>query len=79
MKDISFQFNRCRLRCFEWYEWKQVPLARCDGYEEALGDVLDLDLNACENLIGFEAKDMARHIAPRIKEVRSIKRDVCGQ
>jgi len=35
MCDISFQFNRCRCRCFDYNKWETLPdLKHCKNFEE---------------------------------------------
>ena len=29
LSDISFQFNRCRIRCFDFNEWRELSMDKC--------------------------------------------------
>jgi len=77
LKDLSLQFNRCRVRCFNLNSWKTLPLNKCDGFEGIEGEQEDYPIGFCEGLSGFDVSDMAKHIRPKIKELNAIKEDNC--
>jgi len=78
LSDISFQFNRCRIRCFDFNEWKELDMKMCKGFEQLTDEKsIDLPIDACDGLAGFSNEDMALEIKPRIKRLNAIKNDVC--
>lgn len=77
--DISFQFNRCRARCFDLNKWVTLPLNQCAGMEGYnLSESANLPLESCEGVAGFSIDDMAKEIRPKIKKLDSIKIDYCN-
>jgi hypothetical protein len=77
--DISFQFDRCRGRCFDLNEWKALPMNMCAGMESyALAESINLPLESCEGIAGFTIEDMAVEIRPKIKKLDAIKKDYCN-
>lgn len=94
MCDISFQFNRCRCRCFDLNRWDSLPLRYCPDMRVELGfvdysdsfakekkfsstEAVNLPLNACEGLVGFNYKHIASNIRPKVKQLNIIKEDNC--
>ena len=89
--DASFQFNRCRCRCFDMNKWQTLPLNQCGmelnhneegvnkilGVTEQLSDTVNYPLEACDGFVGFNADDMANEIRPKIKKLDAIKGDYC--
>lgn len=82
--DISFQFNRCRCRCFKFSTWESLPLNECkdlEGVEEAgypvTNGAVNFPLKYCENLSGFSLDDMANEVRPKIKGLNNLKNDYC--
>lgn len=65
--DISFQFNRCRCREFDFNTW------------EALSEPENRPLEYCEGIAGFHVKDIATDIRPNVKALDEIKNNLCGQ
>lgn len=63
--DISFKFNRCRCRDFDFNKW------------EALSAPVDLPLEACEGISGFYLTDAAVEIRPQIKALSNLKDNLC--
>lgn len=84
--DISFKFNRCRVRCFDESRWLVVSVALCpsipvDFYgleKDAEGEAVNLPLEDCENVAGFKLEDVALDIKPKILKLNAIKEDQCG-
>lgn len=75
MCDISFQFNRCRCRCYNINELKTVNPKDCG---------LDIDvpnwnrrLEACEGISGFFVEDWGTEIIPKAKEIKRWHEDTC--
>lgn len=81
----------CLANCFNWREWKTVPLNQCPELEreaekEALAVFYNLKTNEesyrfpiekCHGVIGFPAKAMAEEIQPKTKRLNSIFLDKC--
>ena len=89
MYDISLQFNRCRVRCFDMNNWSALPLTSCpnlpQGFEDAsfienekLIEAINLPLESCEGIAGFNPDSIASEIRPNIKSMASIRKDTCG-
>jgi hypothetical protein len=70
--DISFQFNRCRCRCFDLDQFQTVDDKFCSDFRSG-----DYPLEYCEGLSGFFIEDMAINIKPNIIHLNEIKADNC--
>lgn len=80
MKDISFQFNRCRLRCFDFNKWAELPMNKCEGFAQLTEEKsINLPLEVCDELVGFDLEDIALEVKPKIKKLSTIKSDLCGE
>ena len=86
LKDISFQFDRCRIRCFDINTWATFPsLNACEEFKDDLETpekeneepYRDYEIKYCDGLSGFDVKDMAKVVRPKIKELAQIKEDNC--
>jgi len=77
--DISFKFDRCRVRCFDFNSWATLPLNKCVGMELRTEEgAINLPLENCEGLSGFSINDMAYELRPKIKKLDQIKKDYCN-
>lgn len=81
--DVSFQFNRCRGRCFDVNEWKTLPINRCIGeldsqYIPVIDNAINYPLEYCDGVAGFSLDDMSENIRPKVKELNAIKGDYCN-
>lgn len=79
MKDVSIQFDRCRLRCFNLNDWQTLPLKECKGYENEAGNSLNRPLIECEGVAGFSVEDWASEVRPRIKQLGGLRDDYCSK
>lgn len=71
--DVSFQYNRCRCRCFNLTEYKRVEDAQCgEDFESG-----DYDLEQCEGLAGFIAEEWPREVEPKIKKLQNLYGNLC--
>lgn len=86
IKNISFEFNRCRISCFDLNTWSTYKsLNACEEYKDdpETDEIENAETNRefpvsyCDNLLGFDASDMAKYVRPKIKELASIKKDNC--
>lgn len=80
--DVSFQFNRCRVRCLDPNRWTELPLKACGNHfpnAEEGEYVRNLPIGYCDGLTGFFAKDVAMEIRPKVDALNDIKDDYCGQ
>lgn len=89
MYDVSFQFNRCRVRCFDINKWETVEASLCkelDGYlpqvqsfteNKKTFEGINLPIKECEGIAGFKLEDIAADVRPNIKKLDSIKQDYC--
>lgn len=91
MKDASFQFNRCRWRCFNFNTWDALPVKSCPEMPQDLpifylvnkktgdkSEAVNMPLETCEGVAGFDVKDMANYIRPNIKGLAQVKKDYCN-
>ena len=93
MYDVSFKYSRCRGRCFDANKWETLKMGACvpmitepvdtarvlfNGKEETI-EVINYPLEHCEDLTGFNYKDMAYEIRPKVKKLHNIKIDNCGE
>lgn len=80
--DISFQFNRCRGRCFDLNTWSNLPINQCIGESEFLpiieNNSVNYPLEYCDGIAGFTIEDMALNVRPNIKILDQIKKDNCN-
>lgn len=92
MYDISFVFNRCRARCFDVNKWETLPLNSCpqlvppeyedfkiDYDEKGVAQAINLDLEDCEGVAGFNLDAIGKEIRPKVKRLASLKVDSCGE
>lgn len=63
--DISFQFNRCRCRNFDFNSWT------------ALDKPVDHPLEYCEGIAGFPLETIASDIRPNVKALYTLKGNLC--
>ena len=66
--DISFQFNRCRVSCFDLKEVRNIELNYCFSEEEIRnhydGSQLSYPIEECDGIAGFKLEDWAINIIP---------------
>lgn len=93
LRDINFQFNRCRIRCFDVNTWGELPFNQCAPVQAGIEftsfkeDVIikgkkmaeNYPIELCDGIAGFTNTDMAVEIKPKIKKLNSIKNDLCGE
>jgi len=72
--DISFQFDRCRCRCFNLNDWDTVRDEKCG--DDFVGG--DFPVEVCEGIAGFYPSVMALELKPKIKDLARIRGDYCG-
>lgn len=87
--DISFKFERCRVRCFNFNTWKSLPAKSCptmpagpviivvDSSTQERSEAVNMPLNYCEGMRGFNRNDMITKIRPNIKRLNNIKVNFC--
>jgi hypothetical protein len=73
--DVSFQFDRCRCRCFDISKVKAVDSKLCGV--DWNSDVKDFPLQSCEGIAGFYLEDIAIHIKPEALELKQCVEDTC--
>lgn len=90
LKDVSFQFMRCRARCFDVNKWEALPIANCPeishfdlNYDtndllNGSNEVVNLPLQECEGLAGFSIYDIGLFIKPTVKRLSEINEATCG-
>ena len=64
--DISFQFNRCRCRCIDVKNIKELDPKKCDLDWESRQ--LDFKLEHCDGLVGFHYEDLIAHVIPEARK-----------
>jgi hypothetical protein len=62
---LSFQFNKCRCHMYDLMKQKRV------------GKSYDLDIQYCEDLVGFHVETWAEEINPWAKESKRYYQDEC--
>lgn len=74
--DISFQFNRCKCRCFDFNNWSEIDDRACKW---RYGDFSsgEYPLEACEGIAGFFVDDIAVEVKPKVKKLAKLKADLC--
>lgn len=92
LKDINFQFNRCRARCFDFNSWEELPFNKCASHvvperfisfkeeefsKEGVKLAENYPIEFCDGMGGFSNVDMAIEIKPKIKKLNAIKNDYC--
>ena len=87
MYDVSFRFNRCRARCFDMTNWNAVAIDYCPELEPDVllygvgfdgdSDSINLPVERCEGIAGFDLVDIAKDIKPKILKLNAIKEDQC--
>lgn len=70
LADISFKFNRCRLRCYDFNKLETIADDNCgENFESG-----DYPLEACEGVIGAYVDDFATELRPKIlKNIQACK------
>lgn len=64
--DISFKFNRCRCREFDFNTWKE------------LADPVNYPVEHCEGIAGFYIDpDIAEDIRPQVRALSNLKGNLC--
>lgn len=74
--DVSFKFNRCRCRCFDFNSWEKLPWEKC-GVQEEGSNAIDYELEKCEGISGFYLDVAAVDIRPNIKAMHRLKENLC--
>lgn len=72
-RDLSLQFNRCRLKCFDINKWETVPDKLC-GEKFVSGNYA---LEECDETIGMTKEIWAKEIRPKIIRMNEIRRTNC--
>lgn len=83
--DISFKFDRCRCRCFNYNSWSVAPLTKCERFRDLSGamslvdgeEVLDFELEYCDGIGGSFAQDQVNNIRSNVKALNLIKENLC--
>ena len=66
--DISFQFDRCRCRCFDLMKLKTTDPMQCKIVSERKS--WNLPLIECDEISGFNSKVIAKKILPKLKKIK---------
>ncbi len=72
--DVSIIFDRCRCRCYDLMQIKEVDDALC-GEDFVSGNG---PAHECEGLGGFDLDDIAENINPWAKETKEYYEDTCS-
>lgn len=62
----SFQFQKCQARCLDIKTLNTLPPERCG--QNWPTDVVDLPLDACDDVMGFKLETIAKEIRPQALE-----------
>lgn len=62
----SFHFKKCQARCLDIQTLKTLSPDKCG--ETWATDVIDLPLEACDDVMGFKLETIAKEIRPQAKE-----------
>jgi hypothetical protein len=74
--DVSFKFNRCRCRCFDFNTWERLDWKKC-GVEEEGSEPISYPIESCEGISGFFLDEAAVEIRPNIKAMSRLKDNLC--
>ena len=90
MCDMSFQFDRCRCRCWDIKKTKTVDPERCskeiinhmgqNEHDEWIGSEkwsYNYPLVKCDMFSGYHLDTWATYIIPKIHEAKQYKKDRC--
>lgn len=69
----SFHFKKCQARCLDIQNLTTLPPQRCG--ENWPTDVIDLPLEACDDVMGFKLETIAKEIRPQAKESVQCMKD----
>lgn len=77
--DISFKYDRCRCRCFDFNSWEALELNKCPEFPGKIVSkaAIDYPIETCEGVVGFFLEDAALKIRPEIKALHAIKGNLC--
>ncbi len=77
--DVSFKYNRCRCRCFNFNSWDALPADKCSEFNGLIsaGNAVDFPIEHCEGVAGFFLEDAALNVRPNIKALDKIKNNLC--
>lgn len=67
LRDISFQFDRCRIRCWDIANQETIPFQMCDDRYQSKG-AIDFPIEYCDGIAGFKLEVIAEYILPDVKE-----------
>ena len=91
---ISFQFDRCLCHCFNLTNFERSKLSSCDEFKEdqeldSIYATLYADkkgrkfykfpINKCEGISGFLNGKWALEVRPKIKSLKILREDICGE
>jgi len=68
MCDVSFEFERCRCRCYDLMNIKTTSPERCDV--ESNEENWNLPIEYCDEITGFYAEDLAKKIIPKARKIK---------
>ena len=68
MCDISFEFERCRCRCYDLMNIKTTSPKRCNVESEE--DNWNLPIESCDEISGFFIQDLAKKIIPKARKIK---------
>lgn len=83
--DISFKYDRCRCRCFDYNSWDALSIKDCGRFQNKLNDVktvnnvevIDYELEYCDGIAGSFNNDQAVNVRPHVKALYRIKQNLC--
>jgi len=87
--DISFKYDRCRCRCFDYNSWDALSLNQCPTLDKNIGavklitenknkvEVIDFELEYCDGIGGSFNTDQVTNVRPNVKALYRIKENLC--
>ena len=66
LADISFEKDRCRVRCYDMNNFKTIDDNKCGAHFKSGNYPLD----ECEGVAGFYLEDVAKEIIPTAKKIK---------
>ena len=75
--DYSYQFDRCRCRCYDNMKLKRVPPIECNQFFDE--EEWEISLHECDGLTGWFIDDVNIEVLPWAKKTRQYYKDKCDR
>ena len=75
--EVSIQFNRCRMYCFDFYKLKAVSPEKCGlDWDQ---DAMNFPLEMCDGVVGPNIRALGEKILPSARKTRECYEDSCSR